>query len=182
MNFGETLYVMVFLIVFAAIGVSLYYDHKLKIPPAPTLPWVRRKILHALKTHLAPDTEDLSIVELGSGWGDLGRSIARTFPKARVQGFELSPFPYWFSKLRQRRNLTFTRGDIFTQDLSGYDAVVYYLSPVVAERLSAKFKAELKPGTLIISNAFQLPGFDPVEVLETKVGVNIRIYIYRKEQ
>ncbi|MCD8497929.1 MAG: class I SAM-dependent methyltransferase [Alphaproteobacteria bacterium] len=173
----QSLYVLLSLFIFVLIGVSLYYDHKLKIPPAPTLPWVRRKILKALKKHLTKD--NVFIVELGSGWGGLSTSIARNFSKAGVRGFELSPFPYWFSKLREGKRVRFTRADIFDQDLSEYDAVVYYLSPVVAERLSAKFQAELKPGTIIVSNAFQLPGFEPVEVLETRIGVRIKIYVYR---
>lgn len=179
MVFFQVLYVLFFLVVFALIAVSLYYDHKLKIPPAPTLPWVRSRILQALKNHLHKDSPH--IIELGSGWGGLSFSIKRHFPKARVRGFELSPFPYWFSKLREicSPKVHFTRGDIFDQDLSGADAVVYYLSPVVAERLSAKFKAELKPGTIIVSNAFVLPGFDPVETLETNIGVKIKIYVYR---
>lgn len=177
MSIAQTLYVLFFLFIFTLIGVSLYYDHKLKIPPAPTLPWVRRQIIKALKAHLKK--EDAHIVELGSGWGGLSCAILKAFPKARTQGFELSPFPYWFSKLRERPNCRFTRGDIFAQDLSGYDAVVYYLSPVIAERLSEKFRQELKPGTLIVSNAFQLPGFEPIETLETNVGVKIIIYIYK---
>jgi trans-aconitate methyltransferase len=177
MDVFGALYVLFFLFFFTLIAVSLYYDHKLKIPPAPTLPWVRAKILKALKTHLKNDT--VFIAELGSGWGGLSRAMSRRFPKAGIQGFELSPFPYWFSKLREGKKIRFTRSDIFDQDLSEYDAIVYYLSPVVAERLSAKFQAELKPGTLIISNAFQLPGFEPVEILETNIGVKIRIYVYK---
>lgn len=173
----ETLYVLASLFVFALIGISLYYDHKLKIPPAPTLPWVRRRILQALKTHL--EKQDARIAELGSGWGGLSLAIARTFPQARVEGFELSPFPYWFSKLVRRKNLRFKRADIFDVDLSGYDAVVYYLSPVIAERLATKFKTELKPGTLIVSNAFPLPGFTAIDSAETNIGIKIRVFVYR---
>lgn len=177
MTIPETLYVLLFLFLFTLIGVSLYYDHRLKIPPAPTLPWVRKRILQALKTHLKKP--DAQIFELGSGWGGLSIMIARTFPQAKIQGFELSPFPFWFSKLCAHKNVRFTRGDIFDQDLRGADAVVYYLSPVVADRLSAKFREELKPGTIIISNAFELPGFKSVEILETNIGVKIRIYVYK---
>lgn len=177
MDIFGTLYVLFFLFLFTLIAVSLYYDHKLRIPPAPTLPWVRTRILKALKTHLKNDK--VFIAELGSGWGGLSASISRAFPKAGLQGFELSPFPYWFSKLRESKKIRFTRSDIFDQDLSEYDAIVYYLSPVVADRLSVKFKAELKPATLIVSNAFHLPGFDPVEILETNIGVKIRIYVYK---
>lgn len=175
----QLLYVLFFVLLFTLIAVSLYYDHKLKIPPAPTLPWVRRRIISALKTHLTKDNP--TIIELGSGWGGLSFSIARNFPKAQVLGYELSPFPFWFSKWREifGTRVHFTRGDIFDQDLSGADAVVYYLSPVVAERLAAKFKAELKPGTVIVSNAFALPGFDQADILETNIGVKIRVYVYR---
>ncbi|HRQ61578.1 MAG TPA: class I SAM-dependent methyltransferase [Alphaproteobacteria bacterium] len=177
MTLLETLYVLFFLGLFALVGTCLYYDHHLKIPPAPTLPWVRRKILQALKTHLKNDK--VFIAELGSGWGGLSAAISRKFPAAGVQGFELSPFPYWFSKLRESKKIRFTRADIFDQNLAEYDAIVYYLSPVVADRLAEKFREELKPGTLIISNAFKLPGFEPIEVLETNIGVKIRIYVYK---
>jgi hypothetical protein len=44
-------------------------------------------------------------------------------------------------------------------------------------RLSLKLKKEVKPGTILISNQFELPGYDPIE--EIQVGPTQRLRIYK---
>lgn len=164
---------------FCVIGVSLFYERKVLVPPAPTLPWVKRRIIQALYEHLP--AEEFNIVELGSGWGGLCFSLSRKFPQARVAGFELSPFPYWFSRAMSLfySRVSFRRADFFEQDLSGFQVAVFYLTPKLTERLAQKLRQDMKPGSLVISNAFALPGWEPIQTLESRVFVRIPIYIYR---
>src|ERR1700734_1065408 len=45
-------------------------------------------------------SEQAIIYELGSGWGSLVIALARAFPKAHIRGIEISPVPYWVSRIR----------------------------------------------------------------------------------
>lgn len=175
----EVFEVLVYLFAFTVIGAIFYAEHKLGMPPAPTLPWTRKKIIEGITKYA--EKEELKIAELGSGWGGLAFAVSKNFPKAEIQGYELSFFPYWFSKLQGLfyPRITFSKSDIFEQDLTKYDVVVYYLAPVISERLSKKFREELKPGTLIVSSGFALPGFEPIETLEVKVIVKNPVFVYR---
>ena len=52
------------------------------------------------------------VYELGSGWGSLVIALARAFPKAQIRGIEMSPVPYWVSRIRTRKmpNVLLRRG------------------------------------------------------------------------
>lgn len=174
----ELLYLLTFLLLFFTIASCAYHEKRTKIVPAPTLPWVCKSMIAALKTHASPS----KIAELGSGWGGLSFALARAFPDSQIDGYELSPVPYRFSKIRQalsRRNIRFHKNDFFEQDLSSYDAVICYLSPYHMERLKPKLGSELPSGTIVISNAFPIPGWDPVETRTTKFIIPIPVYVYK---
>ena len=161
--------------------VSLLFETKTHIPPVPTLPWVKLKIITLLCRHRSQDTP-LKIAELGSGWGGVCFSVAKTFPKSHVIGYEISPFPYYYSKIRKlfsRKHVTFTKESFFEADLSEFDVIICYLSPKHMEWLKDKFETELKPNTLIISNAFPIPDSTPIEEDMTHILVKIPVYIYK---
>lgn len=178
---AEILYSLFILGFIIVVLVSLFYERKAHIPPVPTLPWVKNKIITLLlKYQNASDV--LQIAELGSGWGGLCFQMARRFPNGTITGFEISPFPYWTSKLRQffsRKDVKFSGHDFFQEDLSGYDVIVCYLSFKHMKWLKDKFEEELKPGTLIISNAFPIPDWEPLETTSTNIFVKIPVYVYR---
>jgi len=179
MSVADILLLCLLLAICTVIGICLFYERRASVPPAPTLPWVKRRMIRALKAHMSPQTAH--IAELGSGWGGPAFSLARHFPQSRIYGFEISPIPYWFSQLISvfYKNVRLQRRDFFEEDLSGFDAVVFYLTPKLTDRLEKKFRRELRPGTLIISNAFALPGREPVQVLEGGAFIKIPVYVYR---
>ncbi len=167
--------------ILAFIAVCAYYERKTKIVPAPTLPAVRKAMMLALKKYLKKT--DGNIAEIGSGWGGLLFAIAQKFPEAQVFGYELSLLPYWVTKLRlccHRKNITVERKDFFKEDFRGFDAVICYLSPHHMQELKPKFEAELKTGALVISNAFAIPGWTPIETLQGGSLLKIPVYVYRK--
>ncbi|HEY4831944.1 MAG TPA: SAM-dependent methyltransferase, partial [Waddliaceae bacterium] len=57
------------------------------------------------------------IIELGSGWGTLLFPLAKQHPHSMIIGYELSPIPYLFSKLRHylepMPNIKIYRKDFF---------------------------------------------------------------------
>ena len=69
--------------------------------------------------------------------------------------------------------------NFWTQNLEAADVVFCYLYPDVMRKLSKKLRQELKPGALIVSGNFALPGFNPLRVLRPAGSLhNDPLYIY----
>ena len=177
------LFSFLFLLVIATIIItSLIYEQKTHIVAAPTMPWVRKLIINALKKHHPTTNESLNIAELGSGWGGLSFAVAHQYSNAHITGYELSPFPFWVSKIRQflsRKNVTFERSDFFKTSLKEHDVIICYLSPKHMAWLKPKFEAELKKDAIIISNAFAIPDWTPIDSYSTQHGLKIPVYVYK---
>ncbi len=104
-------------------------------------------------------------LELGSGWGQLALAMARRHPGLMVEGVELSPVPYFFSRavalLSPLPNLLFKFGNFHNLDMADARVVVCYLSPANLGRLAPKLEASLPRGCLVVSNTFNVPGWKP---------------------
>ena len=122
-----------------------------------------------------------TVYELGSGWGGLARALARRCPQAQVVGVEASRVPWMFSALVQRvapvPNLRFVRGDFFAQPLAEADVLVCYLFTGGMRQLSERVK--LKPGAVLISSTFALPGRTASETVRAKDLYSSPVYRYR---
>lgn len=142
----------------------------------------RRKIAELLQQDSSGKAR-YNIVDLGSGRGELARHIARVLPRARVTAIEYARSPHLQAQLwkyiTMRRNLTHLRGDLFTHDVGGYDAVVMFLGKLT-QAVGEKLKRELAPGTLVISNDFELGAeWQPVDVINFRTPFRATLYIYR---
>jgi tRNA G37 N-methylase Trm5 len=62
--------------------------------------------------------------------------------------------------------VTVVEGDLFTQDLSKATVVTLYLLPSLNLRLMPKLMKELKPGTRIVSHAFDMGDWKPEKELD----------------
>jgi Methyltransferase small domain len=169
----------IFLVLIAAIGISLVvWSIKNGISPMPTSPKVKAGMFSLLPADFRG-----KIYELGSGWGTLAIPLAKKFPLCQIVGFETSPIPFWVSKLWVKAvgfsNVTLQRRDFFSVDLSDASLVVCYLYPGAMNRLKAKFERELKPGTLVVSNTFAVPGWAFEKVLEVDDLYRTKIYFYK---
>ena len=165
-----------------------YYERKTGVPTFPTMPPVRRRIAAKLQAELKrTGQQPFRVLDLGSGSGQLGFTIARAIPAAAVTGIELSYIPWLRSVIRQRlwgvKNLTYLRQDFWPYDISQFDAVVTYLPGTIMEKVGDKLHRELKPGTLIIANVFALrAGWEPIESLDIKFYLffKTKLFVYRK--
>ncbi len=164
-----------------AIMSIAFYGIKLGITPMPS----SRKAI-ATFIDLIPDKTHGTIVDLGSGWGSLAYPIAKRFPEAEVIGYELSPLPWLYSRLKglfvRRPNLSLLRCSVFDADLSDVDVVVVYLHPAAMRKLAPKFERELRPGTIVLSNTFPVPTWEPAQTLhlgKTWLSTSNEIYVYR---
>ncbi len=172
---GELLLLSFLLLIIGSIG---FYTLKLGISPMPTFPNIR-----SLMIGLLPQDIDGVIYDLGSGWGSLVFSLADQHLKNRVIGFELSPVPWAASKLRwifsPHSNLNIRREDFFQADLKDAGLIVCYLYPGAMMKLKTKLEAELKPGTLVLSHYFSMPGWKPLKVITAAESHRSRVFLYR---
>ncbi len=148
------------------------------ISPVPTTPRVAAAMLD-----LVPALPPGRIYELGAGWGNLARALARRFPERQVVGYELSPLPLlaaraWLA-LSPRSNLTFRKADFFQVPLSDAALVCCYLYPGAMRRLAPKLEQELAPGALVVSNSFVVPGWEPAATRRTDDQYGTPVYLYR---
>lgn len=108
---------------------------------------------------IAPDAQ---IYEFGSGDGRNLRLVHCIYPKAKLAAIEINPIMWLISILRAGTIAKIRLGDGWRADLSGQDVVITFLTPPFMARFEQKMRAELKPGSLIISYYFPLPGLKPI--------------------
>ena len=96
------------------------------------------------------------VYDLGSGWGSLVIALARAFPDAQVRGIEISPLPYWVSRLRTRNlpNVTLRRGDFYDSNLTDAQAVTCYLMIKTMPKLASFLDRTLAAETPVVSLSF----------------------------
>lgn len=99
------------------------------------------------------------IFDLGCGDGRLLRYIEREYGLCG-QGYEIAPLVYFLARIinsLKRSRVKIRWGSLFAADLSKADVIFLYIVPMVLRRLAVKIRAECRPGTLIVSEAFPLP-------------------------
>jgi len=104
------------------------------------------------------NTPRFTFMDLGSGIGGVLTHLASVRPDGSYHGIEAAPLPYLWSWLRVKfkgyRNCTVKWGSLWDCDLSKYDVVFAYLSPVPMDELWHKAHGEMRPGSVFISNTF----------------------------
>lgn len=160
-----------------------YYALRTGVPTVTSWPSVRRKMIDLLKEEAAARGGNLKILDLGSGTGKLDLEIGRALPQAHVTGIEISLAPFMLSRLRRffwrARNVDFQRLDFWGHDISGYDAIVIYMTAKIQLRMEEKLRREMKPGALVLLNETHLPGWSPLAVHEVG-ALGVKVVAYRK--
>ncbi len=110
---------------------------------------------------LLPEQSGIKFIDLGGGLGGTALYLAAHRPDGQFVSVESAPIPYAISWLRQaiggRSNVAMTYGDMWQQSLTPFDVVYAFLSPRPMPDLYRKARAEMRPGTLLISNSFDIP-------------------------
>lgn len=119
------------------------------------------------------------LYDLGSGNGIIPITAARE-RGARGVGFDIDPQRIAEANANARQNgvtdkVKFIQADLFEQDLSEATVISLYLLPSLNLKLRPKLLA-LKPGTRIVSHAFDMGDWQPEQTL----NVNGRtVYFWR---
>lgn len=132
---------------------------------------------------LLPEKEGIRFIDLGGGVGGTALFLARNRPDAHILSMESAPIPAMISRLRWKwsglSNVEMRSADFWKENLAAYQVVYAFLSPVPMNRLYEKVKAEMKPGSLFISNSFDVEGIQADEVLELNDNRKTKLHLYR---
>jgi tRNA A58 N-methylase Trm61 len=114
---------------------------------------------------LAKVTQDDVIYDLGSGDGRIPITAAKVFG-ARGVGIDIDP-----QRIREANanlkladvgdRVKFLNQDLFMTDISEATVVTLYLLPSLNLKLIPKLNKELKPGTRVVSNSFDMGAAAP---------------------
>ena len=142
----------------------------------PYVPTHERIVAEMLK--MADVKSNDVLYDLGCGDGRIPITAAKTYG-ARAVGIDIDP-----QRIREANEslkaagvgdrVKFLNQDLFTTDISEATVVTLYLLPSLNLKLLPKLNKELKPGTRIVSHAFDMGSAKPLETL----NVNGRTIYY----
>lgn len=129
-----------------------------------------------------PQQRSFSFIDLGSGCGGLLQQLNKVRPDGIYHGIEAAPLPFLLSRCRSAFGVAGWRvswGDFWRLDLARYDVVYAYLSPVPMAVLWCKARKEMRPGSMLISNSFVVPGVAPEVTLKLDDFGGSTLYLWR---
>lgn len=136
----------------------------------------------AALAELLPANEGIRCADLGAGLGSVLRPLATARPDAHFVGVENAPLTWLGGRFLSLAlaNCEIRWGSLWRTPLQEFDVVYAFLSPVPMPELWRKVEAEMKPGSLFVSNSFPVPGVVPSEIVEVDDGRQTRLYCYRR--
>jgi predicted O-methyltransferase YrrM len=109
------------------------------------------------------------VYDLGSGDGRIPITAAKAYG-ARGVGIDIDP-----QRIREATEnlkqagvgdkVKFLNQDLFTTNISEATVVTMYLLPTLNVKVLPKLNAELKPGTRVVSHAFDIEGYPPQQTI-----------------
>jgi hypothetical protein len=147
--------------------LSLYWTtFQTQVPFYPSNPKVWDAVLALL-----PQDASIRLIDIGSGMGGGMLYMSARQPQSVFVGVEVAPLPWLISTIKAlltRSRARFIRGDYAYFDLSDYDVVFAYLSPVAMPALWEKAQREMRRGGLLLSYEFPIPGVPANVVLQSE--------------
>jgi precorrin-6B methylase 2 len=123
------------------------------------------------------------LYDLGSGDGRIAITAARAHG-IRAVGIDIDPQRIAEARANAKaagveKLVTFRQADLFTSDISEATVVTLYLLDTLNLKLRPKLLAELKPGTRVVSHAFNMGDWKP-EVQQEIDGRTIYLWTIPK--
>jgi len=153
-------------------GFSQNRRRPVRKPDVPFAASVDEVVDAMLKT--AEVTDKDTVYDLGCGDGKIVIAAASKYG-ARGVGVDINPKRIKESRRNARnagvsQKVTFIEQDLLKTDLSRATVVVIYLDPKMNLRLRPKLLRELKPGTRVVSNSFDMGDWKPDKVVKLTVA------------
>lgn len=171
--------IIVILLIALFFFLALIYDSVNST--APFFPIKKRALPLIVKAlQLSPECV---FYDLGCGDGRVLSACAKSVKNISAVGIERGIIPFFVSCFQTRgSNINIKRKDLFKTNLETATHIFCYLSDSAMEKLAGKFRDECKAGTRIVSCDFQLPNWEPKEVISIamendKFARNLFVYI-----
>lgn len=175
-------YVIIFVLLFVFLGLLwAFFTSLLYVLPmrkgavyVPSKPEAIDSMLTLLRQALHQQ-QKATMVDLGSGDG----RVVEAFCQAGYEGYGFEINPLLVRKARQRLQKSgidpqsIISESYWDYDLGDFDVVVIYGITYIMDDLAQKLLTELKPGSLVLSNYFELPGWKKQKTLNG-------IHLYRR--
>ena len=150
-------------------------DTKADVPFVPTPNEVVEEMLK-----MANVSKGDVVFDLGSGDGRIPIAAVQKYGAKRATGVEINPDLVKQSQENAKKagvddRVEFLQQDLFQTDLSDANVVTLYLLPDVNLKLRPKLFKELKPGTRVVSHAFNMGEWKPEREQQVSAG-NGRTY------
>ncbi|MEM7713563.1 MAG: class I SAM-dependent methyltransferase [Cyanobacteria bacterium P01_A01_bin.68] len=159
-------------------SVNISETPKADVPYVPTANEVVEKMLEMAKV----SSNDI-VYDLGSGDGRIPIAAVKQYNAQKATGVEINPELVQESQENAKKagvsdKVEFLQQDLFKTDLSDATVVTLYLLPAINLKLRPKLLQELKPGTRIVSHAFDMGDWEPerVEQVKDKSGRTYTLY------
>ena len=160
-----------------AVPAAIAQKPLIDVPYVPTPSAVVEEMLKV--AHVGKDDV---IYDLGCGDGRIVITAAQKYG-ARGVGVDINEERINESNENARKagvtdRVKFLRQDLFETDLREATVVTLYLLPSINERLKPKLFHELKPGTRVVSHAFDMGEWFPDKILRVSAGGDPDSMIY----
>lgn len=162
------------LTIFVALVLVYWTTFRTRVP----LYFTNRATAQAL-AGLLPAGGTPALLDVGAGTGALLRTLATLRPDGRYTGVECAPAPWLIGRLAARGGIDWRHGDLFALPWEAYDVVYAFLSPAPMAAVWRKAAAELRPGSVLVSNSFAVPGREPDAVIDVADRRRTRLLLYR---
>lgn len=160
------------IVAFATLGFAQKEAQPLRKPDVPFVISVDDVVDTMLKTANVTDKD--IVYDLGCGDGRIVIAAAQKYG-ARGVGIDINPKRIRESRRNAQRagvsdKVRFATQDFFKSDIRPATVVAIYLDPEVNLRLRPKLLRELKPGTRVVSNSFDMGDWKPDKVVKLMVA------------
>ncbi len=148
---------------------------------APFVPTPMKRVKEMVK--LAKLKQGDRVYDIGCGDGRFVYVAANQYG-ANATGYELSPLVYVLARImkliwKSKAEISFANFKM--QDLSDADVIFCYLLPESLKKFEKKLTKMTKPGTKLISYAFEMPNWNLVQRIERNPKQNLApIWIYER--
>lgn len=163
--------------------VIVFYIANVALANILFAPWVptRRRDLARIFNLIKIKPGD-TFYDLGCGEGMMVFYAAKNY-SARAIGLEINPVLYLICLIKKlfikNPSAYFKLKSLFREDLSQADFVYFFAIPNKSMiRLKNKLEKELKPGTMVISYTFRVPGWEPI-IIDKPQDKDLSVYVYK---
>lgn len=126
------------------------------------------------------------LYDLGSGDGRIPITAVQKYGVQRAVGIDINPERIKEANANAKKagvtdRVKFLNQDLFKSDFSDATVVTLYLLPELNVKLRSQLFKQLKPGTRVVSHAFDMGDWKPEKVVQSPAGSTVYYWVIPKE-